>query len=80
VIIPWIVGLIALGLWLFTAFHFVMLTVRYIGAWRSGEIRWTLWNAWGRNMPPKIKSHRKWTVIGWITFAVLIAVSIQFSN
>lgn len=79
-IISWVVGLIAIGLWLFTAFHMVMLTVRYIGAWRSGEIRWTFWGAWGRDMPPKIKSHRKWAAIGSITFAALIGTSILISN
>lgn len=78
--VHWMVGLIALGLWLFTVFNFVMLTVRYVGAWRSGEIRWTFWNAWGRDMPPRIKSHRKRAVIGALTFMALVEASIQISN
>jgi hypothetical protein len=75
VIIRWAVGLIALGLWLLTVFHIVMLTVRYVGALRSGELRYTFWGAWAPGMPPKIKSHRKWAAIGAITFVALIGAS-----
>ena len=75
-----VVGFVAIGLWLSTVVHVLMMFVRYVGAWRNGRLSFTLLGAWSPDMPPEVKFHRKWAVLSALGFAALILATIKLSH